>query len=335
MKRAVLAAALAVSLALPGAVQAAPPSWNLVGSYTVAFTCTAGCMDVYVNSMTITSSNDTTGAVIGTGSVNGFPGYDWTLAGTVDGSSVAFTVTWVSPPALLIYNPMLMTGSINGSGAMSGTASDAQGRTFDWVTTAGAAVRLQATRFAVSASSPQTAGAPFSFTVTALDVNGNTVPGYTGTARFTSTDVAASLPADYTFVGGDGGVRTFTNGATLNTTGGQTITATDTVTSSITGTSGTITVNAAPTPPPPSPYAVPTITSLSPGAGKIGATVTLTGTSFSYARSVTFNGVPASFSVRTPSLIVATVPAGARTGPVRVTTPFGGATSTRSFYVVP
>jgi hypothetical protein len=335
MKRAVLAAALAVSLALPGAVQAAPPAWNLVGSYTVEFTCTAGCMEVYVNSMTITSSNDTTGAVIGTGSVNGFPGYDWTLAGTVDGSSVAFTVTWVSPPALLAYNPMLMTGSIAGSGAMSGTATDAQGRAFSWVTTAGAAVRLPATYFDVTATSPQTVGAPFSFTVTAKDVNGGTVTGYTGTVHFTSTDLAASLPADYTFVGGDGGVHAFTNGATLNTTGGQTITATDTVTSSITGTSGTITVNAAPKPPSPSPYAVPTITSLSPGAGKVGAIVTLTGTSLNYARGVTFNGIPASFSVRSPSLIVATVPAGARTGPVRVTTPFGSATSARSFYVLP
>jgi hypothetical protein len=335
MKRAVLAAMLAVSLALPGAVQAASPSWNLVGSYTVAFTCTAGCMEVYVNSMTITSSNDTTGAVVGSGSVNGFPGYDWTLTGTVSGSSVTFDIEWVSPPALLIYNPFILTGSIDGSGVMSGTASDGQGRTFDWVTTAGAAVPLPATYFVVTATSPQTVGAPFSFTVTAKDVNGGTVTGYTGAVHFTSTDVAASLPADYTFVGGDAGVHTFTNGATLNTTGGQTITATDTVTSSITGTSGTITVNAPPKPPSPSPYAVPTITSLSPGAGKVGATVTLTGTSLSYARSVTFNGVPASFSVRTPSLIVATVPAGARTGPVRVTTPFGGATSARSFYVLP
>lgn len=332
MKRAVFAAVLAVSLAMPAAVQAAPPSWNLVGSYTIQFTCTGGCAATYVHSMTITSSNDTTGAVVGNGSVDGFPGYDWTLTGTVSGSGVTFDVEWVSPPPMLIYNPMIMTGSIDGSGAMSGTASDGQGRTFDWVTTAGAAVRLQATHFVVVATSPQTAGTPFSVIVTAADVSGNTVTGYTGTAHFTSSDVAASLPADYTFVGGDGGVHTFTNGATLRTTGGQTITVTDTITPSLTGTSGTITVNAAPTPP---PYAVPTITSLSPGSGKVGAIVTLTGTSLNYARSVTFNGVQASFSVRSPSLLVATVPAGARTGPVRVTTPFGSAMSARSFYVLP
>jgi hypothetical protein len=225
--------------------------------------------------------------------------------------------------------------TLNTTGGQTITATDTVTSSITGTSGTITVAPLPATYFVVTATSPQTVGAPFSFTVTAKDVNGGTVTGYTGTVHFTSTDVAASLPADYTFVGGDGGVRTFTNGVTLNTTGGQTITATDTVTSSITGTSGTITVNAAPKPPSPSPYAVPTITSLSPGAGKVGATVTLTGTSLSYARSVTFNGVPASFSVRTPSLIVATVPAGARTGPVRVTTPFGGATSARSFYVLP
>ena len=34
--------------------------------------------------------------------------------------------------------------------------------------------------------------------------------GYTGTVHFTSSDTAAVLPANYTFVAGDNGVRTFT-----------------------------------------------------------------------------------------------------------------------------
>ncbi len=55
--------------------------------------------------------------------------------------------------------------------------------------------------------------------------------------HFTSTDGAASLPANYTFVAGDSGVHTFTNAYTLKTVGSQTITATDTVTGTITGTS--------------------------------------------------------------------------------------------------
>src|SRR5207237_5883322 len=50
--------------------------------------------------------------------------------------------------------------------------------------------------------------------------------------HFTSTDAAATLPANSALTNGAG---TFT--ATLNTIGNQTITATDTVDSSITGTS--------------------------------------------------------------------------------------------------
>ncbi len=43
------------------------------------------------------------------------------------------------------------------------------------------------------------------------------------------------MPTNYTFVSGDHGVHTFTSGVTLSTSGGQTITATDSVTSSIKG----------------------------------------------------------------------------------------------------
>ena len=75
---------------------------------------------------------------------------------------------------------------------------------------------------------------------------GNTSTGYTGTVHFTRRrDDRPTLPADYTFVGGDNGAHTFTNGVTLTQAGNRTVTATDTVTGSITGTSGTIAVAAA------------------------------------------------------------------------------------------
>src|SRR5262249_706516 len=57
--------------------------------------------------------------------------------------------------------------------------------------------------------------------------------------HFTSTDGQAVLPADSTLIAG---VRTFS--VTLKTAGSQTITGTDTVTSSITGTSNNINVTA-------------------------------------------------------------------------------------------
>lgn len=94
-----------------------------------------------------------------------------------------------------------------------------------------------ATNFAVSAPSNATAGAPFNFTVTAQDHYGNTATAYGGTVHFTSSDTHATLPADSTLSGGTGTFQ-----ATLNTAGSQTITATDSTTSSITGPSGSITV---------------------------------------------------------------------------------------------
>jgi hypothetical protein len=76
-------------------------------------------------------------------------------------------------------------------------------------------------------------GTPFIVWVSAQDSYKNTITGYTGTIHITSSDPAAVLPGDFTFTAADQGIRGFY--ATLNTLGTQTITATDTVTPSITG----------------------------------------------------------------------------------------------------
>ncbi|HPN95444.1 MAG TPA: hypothetical protein PLS19_12825, partial [bacterium] len=66
--------------------------------------------------------------------------------------------------------------------------------------------------------------------VTAYDAQDNVKTDYTGTIAFTSTDGAATLPANYPFLVGDAGTKTFAGSAfTLNTTGNQTITITDAV----------------------------------------------------------------------------------------------------------
>jgi|GEM_PF-3374892 hypothetical protein len=90
---------------------------------------------------------------------------------------------------------------------------------------------------------PVTAGTSQSFTVTAKDAYGNIATGYVGTVHFTSSDSHAVLPANYAFVAADKGVHVFT--ATLKTVGTQSITATDTIAPSITGTQSGIRVNAA------------------------------------------------------------------------------------------
>jgi len=87
---------------------------------------------------------------------------------------------------------------------------------------------------------PVTAGKAGSFTVTAKDAYGNTTPGYAGTVKFTSSDGQAVLPAKATLTNGTGSFS-----ATLKTAGSQSITATDTVTGSITGSQTGITVNPA------------------------------------------------------------------------------------------
>ncbi len=57
----------------------------------------------------------------------------------------------------------------------------------------------------MSAPAGSTAGAAFTVTVTALDINGNKDTGYTGTVHFTSSDSSAVLPADYMFTRQPGG----------------------------------------------------------------------------------------------------------------------------------
>jgi uncharacterized repeat protein (TIGR03803 family) len=72
-----------------------------------------------------------------------------------------------------------------------------------------------------------------------------------------------------------------------------------------------------------------------PAAGKVGSRVGILGTDLTGATSVTFNGVAATFTVVSPSLITTTVPASATTGEVQVVTPSGKLSSNAAFHVVP
>ncbi|MQY80154.1 MAG: hypothetical protein GH151_13335 [Bacteroidetes bacterium] len=67
---------------------------------------------------------------------------------------------------------------------------------------------------------------------------------------------------------------------------------------------------------------IPTITSIDPSSGKVGTTVTITGTDFSTTpdeNTVSFNGTEAIVIASTATSITTTVPAGATTGNVTVT----------------
>jgi hypothetical protein len=93
-------------------------------------------------------------------------------------------------------------------------------------------------------TSPWTAGATQSVTVTARDAFGNVATGYRGAVLFASTDAAAVLPAGYTFTAGDAGSRAFI-GLQLRTAGTQAVTATDTVASTLTATASGLMVQPA------------------------------------------------------------------------------------------
>src|SRR5229473_7572148 len=92
-------------------------------------------------------------------------------------------------------------------------------------------------------ASPSTAGTASNITVTAKDAYGNTATAYLGTVSFSSSDSQAALPANYVFVAADAGVHSFS--ATLKTAGSRSLTATDTVTGTVTGSQSSITVNPA------------------------------------------------------------------------------------------
>ena len=80
----------------------------------------------------------------------------------------------------------------------------------------------------------------------------------------------------------------------------------------------------------------PTVTSFSPTSGGVGTAVAITGTHFPGATQVQFNGTSAAaYTVDSATRIMATVPNGATSGAIKVTTPSGMATSVLRFTVIP
>ena len=81
--------------------------------------------------------------------------------------------------------------------------------------------------------------------------------------------------------------------------------------------------------------AAPTITGFTPESGRVGTVVTITGTNFTGTTAVKFGNKSATFTVTSATSISATVPNGAKTGSISVTTPAGTAVSASIFTLTP
>ncbi len=85
---------------------------------------------------------------------------------------------------------------------------------------------------------------------------------------------------------------------------------------------------------PPPPGTAPVIDAFTPTSGPVGTSVTITGQNLAGTTSVSFGGIAATaFSGVSSTLVDATVPVGAKTGPITVVTPAGSTTSAQSFRV--
>jgi hypothetical protein len=79
----------------------------------------------------------------------------------------------------------------------------------------------------------------------------------------------------------------------------------------------------------------PTINNFNPTSGPVGTNVTINGTNLTGATSVKFNNFSSVFTVNSDTQVTATVPSGASTGPISVTTPAGTGNSSTNFRVTP
>ena len=179
-----------------------------------------------------------------------------TAAGTVD-AAYRGTVQFTSTDGLATSPvPYAFTAADAGARTVSWTLATAGAQTIavtqiGGISIAGTAsvtvsptVRAATHLVFTSVPATATAGTAVRVVLSAVAADGLTVPAYRGTVRFSSTDPAATRPADYTFVAADTGVHAFT--VTFAAGGTQTLTATDAAIASVTGTTSGIAVAAAP-----------------------------------------------------------------------------------------
>ena len=160
--------------------------------------------------------------------------------------------------------------------------------------------------------------------VTSTTVSDDILSIYTGTCGGTLTSFACNDDATTTLCSANGNLAIISN---VTLTAGTTYLI---LASGYSTNVGNIQIQVTYTAP-------PTITSFSPtfACTGSGASVTITGTNFTGATSVKFNGITATYTVSSATSISTTLPSGATTGTITVVTPGGIVTSSANFTVNP
>ena len=157
-------------------------------------------------------------------------------------------ITSSDSTAVLPANATLTNGvgtfsvTLKKAGSQTVTATDTVTSTITGTSATITVAAAAATHLGVASAASVNSGTALVVTVTALDAYGNTAPTYAGSVKMTTSDAYGSLPASAGTL--TSGVGTFS--VTLRTVGSQSVTATDTVTSTITGTKSGIVVLALP-----------------------------------------------------------------------------------------
>ena len=305
---------------------------NFTGATAVAFNGTAASYTV--NSSLKITATVPGGAATGKISVTGADAVMVSSAAnfTVTGN-VAASISSFSPTSGPVGTAVTITGTnLCGASAVTFNATAAQVFAVDSNTQITATVPSGATTGKIGVTTPvNTATSATDFTVT--NPTGPTISSFTpnfgsagtkvtitGTNFTGATQVMIGSKADPAFVvvSNTQVTATVQNGAhsgpvTVTTPSGTATSATD------------FTVGSAP---------APQITSFLPVSGPVGTKVTITGTGFTGATAVDFNGAAdPTFKIDSDTQISATVPATATTGKISVTGPGGTGTSSADFVV--
>jgi len=241
---------------------ALPPDSSLTnGTKTFSATLkTAGNQTVTVSSGSLTAG--TTGVTVSTGvaaqfsvttaapSATAGTAFNLTLTALDAGNNPVASYTGVvhftssDPQATLPADAALANGTgtfsvtLKTAGNVSVTATDTATTSITGTLNGITVNPGPASQLTVTPPGPAaTTGIAFDVTVNVVDAFNNVATSYSGTVKITSSDAQATIPANSALPGGTGVFA-----VTLKTLGPQTITATDTVTASLKGTSPSIKV---------------------------------------------------------------------------------------------